>query len=123
MNNFLVTIKTRGKAYTTQDELITFYDKCKQSFTAGDWSSFVTYELTESKRLHLHTILILPKRIRWTKLLKSVNTNRIYIHLKQFPKSDTQNVINYILKQVPSKSAQDQVLNENYYAHNYGFIE
>lgn len=123
MNHFLVTIKTRGTVYTTKDELDTFYDKCKQLFTAGDWSSFKSYEMTNTKRLHLHTILLLPKKIRWTKLLKKVNTSRIYIHLKSFPATDYDNVISYIYKQCKCPIAQNQILNENYYMHNYGFTD
>lgn len=122
MNYFLVTIKTRGSPYTTSTELDSFLTICKKHFDQGDWSSFRAYELTYTYRLHLHTIVVIPKRVRWLRLLKKVNiSNRIYCHLKPFPLADYSNVLSYILKQSPCKEAQDQVLAYNYYHYHDGF--
>ncbi len=121
MNYFLVTIKSRGDPYTSKEELDKHYKKCINQFTAGDWSSFMCYEYPSTKRMHIHTIVCIPKRIRWTGLLKKVNCSRMYTHLKQFPYNDYFNIISYIRKQAYNIYEQEQLIQQNYYAHIYAF--
>lgn len=124
-NHFLVTIKSRGDPYTTQEELVDFYDRIKEYIKDATWSDVVTYEITASNRLHMHTILQLPKKYMWSRLLKEINFNlgkkRLYCHLAPFPSRDYNIVRNYITKQCSNEYVKEQILLENFYYNNYGF--
>lgn len=122
-NYYLVTIKTYGKSYTKADELYSFYNKCKRTFPLSEWSDLRVLEYPASGRLHLHTILIIDKKVRYSKIMKSLNTKRIYIHLKSFPHQDYNNIRNYLLKQVPNHSIQNDMLIENIMHHENLFIQ
>ncbi len=121
MNNFLVTIKSRGHPYTSPEELHEFYRECISTFTGSEWSDNVSYELPKTRRLHLHTIVQMNKKVFWSRLVKKVSTPRMYIHLQPFPYEDWNTVLQYISKQDTGKCVQDDIININYYSHNYGF--
>lgn len=124
MDYYLVTIKSRGLPYTTKRELDIFYHRCLNLFKSGDWSCFRCYEITANgRRLHLHSIVALPKNTYLLKLISLLKLDtRMYLHLKKFPESDYDNVLSYISKQQQNKYELEQILIRNEYYHKYGFM-
>lgn len=118
---YLITIKSRGLPFTSKHELDRFYNKCINKFKFCEWSCFRSYEVTMKGRLHLHTIVSLPRYISYKTLINSVSTNRMYIHFKRFPKQDMAKVIGYIQKQQQNKFELEQILIQNEYYNYYGF--
>lgn len=119
MHWYMVTIKSRGKAATSKQELDSFYEGCKHNFKGMEWSEYKCYEL-KNYRLHLHTWFsgnIAPWCV-YT-LLKKVNTPRMYIHLDEFPSYDINKVRSYITKR---KFEEYEILIKNdFYNSNYQF--
>ncbi len=76
------------------------------------------YEMTAKySQLHLHTILLCTRDFRYYKYSKS---NGFRVHFKKV--YDLHGMRGYLSKQVTCIAKQDQILNENYYNHNYGFV-
>lgn len=118
-NYYLVTIKTRGAPYTSASDLYTFYQKLKVTMKDTEFSDLRIYEKTKTERLHFHTICITRENI--FRICKLVNTNRLYVHFKQFPSPDYDNIRNYLLKQVPNREVQQDLLAENLFLNENCF--
>lgn len=116
-NYYLVTIKTRGKVFTTPRELYEHWGKCKQEFKMSEWSDLRVLEYPDSGRLHMHTIVVIHNSIYWKKILGLLNTKRIYIHLKKFDHQDYDKIRQYLLKQVPDRPEQQKLLRLNLFQH------
>lgn len=115
-NYYLVTIKTRGERFTHPSELMEYWKKAKREFRNTEWSDLrvMEYPDTPTGRLHLHTIAIVKRGYYYTKHLKKLNTNRVYMHFKEFKSCDYDKVRQYILKQVPDYNVQTSILKLNF---------
>lgn len=107
-NYYLLTITTRGREYTTPSELLSHYNKLKKSCKLTEFSDLRVME--KSSRLHLHTIVVSQKK--FPAMLKN-KTSRVFSHFQEFHHSDYNKIRDYILKQVPNRNVQNEILSMN----------
>lgn len=134
MKYYLVTIKSRGAPYTTREELDHFIRKCMLASPIGEqlsWSSIEGYELPSTGRYHYHTIISASSTWRYLKYIRNMCTKRMYIHLKEFDKSDYNKIVGYIRKDYVDNvnspyhyigDNQDDFITRNVWTHEDLFI-
>ncbi len=113
---YLITIKTRGRTYTTPQQLHIFYSLIKSSLHECEWSDLKVMEFPKTHRLHLHTICITSANM--FSVIKKYNKKNIYMHFKEFPHTDYSKVRDYLLKQVPNHMEQESIIDLNIFSHN-----
>ncbi len=78
----------------------------------------IVYEMTAKYcQLHLHCILKVARDFRYYRYTKS---NGFRVHFTKV--YDLIGIQSYLSKQVTCHAKQDQILDENFYTHNYGFV-
>lgn len=112
---YLVTIRKNTKEFVSRHELNLMYIEVQNKLSKYDteWSNFISYELTKSNVMHVHTYCSCLKS-PWIK--SPINWN---INLLMFPSVDLKKVINYLNKDGQHPCAQQQREYESYY-YNQG---
>lgn len=104
---YLLTVKTRGSKITEPYELLHHYNQLKSKLKRTEFSDLIVLEY--ARDLHLHTIVI--SQNKYPTLLKN-KTSRVYSHFEEFDHSNYSKVHDYLLKQVPDKDTQTEVLHK-----------
>ncbi len=118
---YMITIrKHQVKDFVTVCELASILD----NLIINDlgWASChcdnIVYEVDRTyKQLHLHCILYSDINFRYSKYSKA---GKFRIHFRRVYNFD--GAVGYLKKQVFNKYEQEQLIDENYFNHNYGFI-
>lgn len=109
---YLVTIKPYKVDYFSKANLDSVFQTVKQKIRKGDWSSFVGYEFDKVNRIHLHTIVSRPSKIR--KLRQVIDGCQVNFTI--FPYEDYDKVVGYIRKDGLTETGAN-MLNLVYHLH------
>ncbi len=117
---YMVTIrKHQVKDFVTVCELATILDDLVYNKLGREncHCDNVVYEVEKTyKQLHLHCILHSEFNFRFGRYTKKAGFR---LHFRRV--YDFDGAVGYLRKQVRNKYEQEQLINENYYNHNYGF--
>ncbi len=117
---YMVSIhKHQKKDFVTKAELDTVLQDLivKLAYTTCGVINTVYESTHRYNQLHLHTLLICLRDFRYFKYTKS---HGFMIHFRKV--YNLSGIQHYLSKQVMCHPSQDQVLDENWYLNNYGFI-
>ncbi len=117
---YLITIrKCQTNDFVTKCQLTCLLEKLliKLGFRV-DRITNIVYELAKYNQLHLHCIIYCNRSFRITHYNRM---GQFFIHFK--PVYDLGGAKGYLTKQVSCTARQDEVIIDNWYSHNYGFIK
>lgn len=119
MHNYMLTIaKHQVKDYVDKSDILEVLHLLKLRLPYLETTDVYSYEISPKYRqLHYHGVVRSPRRIHY----KENNTLNGY-RLQWSPIYNMESTMAYIYKDAINRFRQEQILDDNYYSHNYGFL-
>lgn len=118
-NTYLLTItKHQKKDYVSKENLNTVITELKLRLPTLHFTHYAYENSGYYKQLHFHGVCTARTGVSYRK-----NASIFGYQLMWKPVFNLAGAISYVTKEACSKASQADILVENYYNHNYGFLD